>query len=285
MSSIRTRLAALGAIASLTSVTHAWAADAETVELPALAPIELHYSANGPSGVHINATAAMASLASTLQRASGYVYTVGQVDGRPGKQGAKAWVDFQRHAIALEYVTLHNKPSGEQGMKMQILIPVDVEDTGQQLTVRLTPPVRGSIVTESLWPFPYPHLPPTDRLVADYQQALGKLSAAEVHVKADAAGEIEAKYAPEAVFGNFMRLWGDRLSVGDRAFVAGRQYVFRYPVNGKDTHVVIAVFPYHEGSKVQYSATVVLAAHAGGSEVEASEMQQVRQAVEEVVNN
>ena len=285
MSSARTKLAALAAAALLTSSAHVRAADTAAVELPAIAPIELHYNANGPRGVHINATAAISSLASTLQKASGYVYSVGQVDGRPGKQGAKAWVDFQRNVIELEYVTLHNKSSGEQGMRMQILIPVAVEDTGQQLTVRLTPPVRGSIVTESLWPFPYPHLPPTDRLIADYQQALNKLTAAEVHVKADAAGEIEAKYSPEAVFGNFLRLWGDRLSTGDRSFVVGRQYAFRYPINGKDTRVAIAVFPYHDGSKVQYSATVVLAAHADGSDVEASEMQQVRQAVEEVVNN
>ena len=285
MSFIRTRLAALAAIASLTSAAHVWAADTASVELPAVAPIELHYGANGPRGVHVTAAAAIASLAAALQRASGYVYTVGQVDGRPGRQGAKVWADFQRHVITLEYVTLHNRPSGEQGMKMQILIPIAVEDAGQQLTVRLTPPVRGSIVTESLWPFPYPHLPPTDRLIADYQQALNKLTAAEVHVKVDAAGEIEAKYSPEAVFGNFMRLWGDRLSIGDRSFAAGRQYVFRYPINGKETRVTIAVFPYRDGSKVQYSATVNLAAHADGSEVEAGEMQQVRHAVEEVVIN
>ncbi len=285
MSSIRTRLAALAAIASLTSAAYARAADIESVELPAVAPIELHYNANGPQGVHFSAAAAMASLAATLQRASGYVFTVGEVDGRLGRQGAKAWPDFQRHAITLEYVTLHNRPSGEQGMKMQILIPVAIEDTGRQLIVRLTPPVHGSIVTESLWPFPYPHLPPTDRLIADYQQALSKLTNTEVRVKADAAGEIEAKYAPEAIFGNFMRLWGDRFTMGDRTFVSGRQYVFRYPVNGKDTRVTIAVFPYHDGSKVQYSATVVVAAHADEASVEASEMQQVRQAVEEVVNN
>jgi len=285
MSSTNSKLAILAFAGLLTLATHAQAASSENVELPVMPPIELHYSAVGPQGVRFTPNGAMASLASTLQRASGYAYSVGMVDSRPGKQGAKAWADYPHHLIVLEYVALHNSASGEQGTKLDILIPVAVEDAGQQFTVRLTPPVRGTLVTENLWPFPYPHLPPTDRLVADYQQALGRLSDAEVHVKADASGEIEARYAPEAIFGNFMRVWGDWYPLGDHTFVAGRQYLFHVPINGKDGRVTIAVFPYRDGSKVQYSAPVTVGAHSDGSAAEAGEIEQVRRAVQNVVDN
>ena len=285
MSSVQIKLAALSVFGAITVTTPAWAVTSEDVDLPVVTPIELHYSAIGPSGVRFTPNAAMASLASTLQRSSGYAYSVRAVDKWTAKQGAKAWVDYPHRWIVLEYVALHNNAGDETGTKMDILIPVSVEETGQQFTIRLEPPVRATMMTESLWPFPYPHLPPTDRLVADYQRAMSRLADADVRVKADASGEIEAKYAPEAILGNFMRMWGAWYPLADRSYVAGRQYLFHVPINGKDGRVTIAVFPYRDGSKVQYAAPVSVAVRPDQAAGESSEMEQVRRAVQSVVDN
>ena len=168
-----------------------------------------------------------------------------------------------------------------------ILMTIHMEemtDAGRHV-VTVTFPTEASSTSKKLFMFGAPQLK-TDEVLADYALLVNAIQHAEVNVQSHLTGELDSKYRPDAVLANFDRLIGreragmnashTETSISDRFLFRGQGY---------NSAISVTVFPYRDGSKVQFSAYVPLKLEPDGTAVGDDRAKALQELVTRVLND
>lgn len=280
-------LAAIAATALLCAYAPVRANDLTQVELPAAEPAALHFQAFDPQHVLVNENTLLAQIARAGQEATRLHPRDRRTDTIVTTIGSKISLNVATRAINIEYFAIEKGSSGLM-RSTDLLIPVayEIERSTDQVTVHLTFPQQGRLDTKTMFLFGALKLPPTAELNADYLTVASAMSTAAARMSTQVRGEIESKYKPEAVIGNFERLWGRPSTESVRQTNSvGREGTFVYTAGGTRTAVRVLAFPYHDGTKVQYEASLPYELKPDGSSSGGASLAALEQAVREIAND
>ena len=283
----RRLFAAIAATALLCAYATACANDLAQVDIPAAEAAALHFQAFDPQHVLVNENTLLTQITRAGQEATRYHARDRRSDSIVTTLGCKVSLNVATRSINIEYFAVEKGNSGLM-RSTDLLIPVtyEIERGADQVTVHLNFPQQGRMDTKSMFLFGPLKLPPTADLNADYLTVASAMSTAAAQLSTQVRGEIESKYKPEAVIGNFERLWGRPSTEAVRQTNSvGREGTFVYTANGARTTVRVSAFPYHDGTKVQYEANLPYQLKPDGTSSGGASLAALEQAVREIAND
>lgn len=281
-------LAAFAAMALLCAGAPARANDITQTALPTVEAAALHFQAFDPQHVLVNENALLTQIARAGQDATRYRnLRERRTDTISTSLGSKVSLSVANHTINVEYFAIEKGNSGVmRSTDLKIPVTYEIERGTDQVTVHLQFPSQGTLDTKAMFLFGALKLPPAADLDADYLAVASAMSTAAAVMSTQVRGEIESKYKPEAVIGNFERLWGRPTTEAVRQpNSVGREGTFVYTANGARTIVRVLAFPYHDGTKVQYEATMPYELKPDGTSSGGTALAGLEQAVRTVAND
>ena len=279
--------AAIAAAALLCAYAPVRANDITQMDLPPAQAAALHFQAFDPQHVLVDENTLLAQITRAGQAATRLRAHDRRNDTIVITTGCKVSLNVATRAINIEYFALEKGSSGLI-RSTDLLIPVtyEVERGADQVTVHLNFPQQGRVDTKAMFLFGALKLPPTADLTDDYLTIASAMSTAAASLSTQVRGEIESKYKPEAVIGNFERLWGRPSTEAMRQpNSVGREGTFVYTAGGARTQVRVSAFPYHDGTKVQYEASLPYELKPDGTSSGGASLAALEQAVREIAND
>ena len=270
MSSLSVRFA-IGLVVLLLSTTSRAGVlgedERKTFDLPEIAPVTLTYRAVDSQNVPYAEGLIRGQLAQRANDATSM--TVRQNTDNEGHHivfGLRAAITPSGSNLVLAY-GFHQISSNGLDLGQTIIIPIRIEERneGGQYLVTLTFPTKASSKRARMYLLGAPELN-TSEVLADYAHVVEAIEHTEIQIQTNVHGELDTKYRPEAVLANFDRLIGrERPWKAGASASTGLSDTFLYKGQDFRTTIAVTVFPYRDGSKVQYSANVPLKLAPDGS--------------------
>lgn len=176
--------------------------------------------------------------------------------------GGRTRLDAPKHLLVIQYLA-HTRflSGGYTGTTLSIPVTYRLERTDEAVKITLTFPDEGSLHRHGM-PFLTRKLWDMNEILSDYSSIAARMQTVELPLNYQARGELESKLKPDAVLGNLERLLtrptrGSMPStkVGGAGTVS-RDETFVCTVDGNRREVQVSTFPYHDGTKVSYSAVL-----------------------------
>ncbi len=264
--SLKTLLAVALAGAALVSR----ADDLTQIDVPAVDPAEMTYSAFDPTHTMIGERALLAAMQHIAEAATRYPVKTEREGYFDYTKGLRVGVDSSKHLLNLHYESLRRHARDASiGTKRTFSIAYTLTQSGDTTRIVLAFPTQAQDEVKSEILNPTPKLWDIEGITADYQRIATALHGPELPMTTMAQGEIESKYKPDVVLANLDRMLG-HMSVGvptgpSATSGAASTGVFVYTVNGKRLPLFIKIYAYHDGSKVQYQIQLPYTLAADGS--------------------
>jgi hypothetical protein len=203
--------------------------------------------------------------------------------------GLRTVLKLSSSRILFQYVHVnqHYDTGSEYGQILVIPVSFQIVRDNDSFTVRLTPPEKADLVTQSLLFLPPRKLGSTDELLDDFVNVMASMAGVKVGMQSLIQGELTSVYKPESVLGNFERLLG-RHSYGyseKGIYDLKRDNVFSYRVDQERFALKVAVFPYRDGTKVTYEASLPYKVSANGATEGFDLPQKLKVDIEKVLND
>jgi len=276
------------------SLAQANANETVVVDLPHIEPIQLTFRAFDPQHVLVGERALLDGIAHHLSSKTRWPLRVGQRDTADAVRdtGGRTQVDSSRSALAIQYlaVTRYLNGASSDGTVMTMPVSYSIERTPDLVKITLTFPTQARSVRNGL-PFLTRKLWDTNEIVADYSALVDSLQSVEVHLSCEAKGELESAYKQDAVLGNLERMLGRPMNSG----FAGNQInaggtvtkdgVYVYTVRGERRQVKVSTFPYHDGAKVNYAASLPYTLRSDGSSSGDDDGAQLHDLLKKIIND
>ena len=128
-------------------------------------------------------------------------------------------------------------------------------------------------------------------IVSDYAKLAESLKTTELRLQCEAHGELESAYKPDAVLGNLERMLGrPTYSTGPGSQIGAsgsvtRDGVYVYTVRGERRQVRVSTYPYHDGAKVGYTASLPYTLRGDGTSGGDEDGAQLRDLLQKVISN
>ena len=258
------------ALAVAASISHA---DETTITpLPHLDAVQLTYRALDPQRTLIDEQSIVASVGRAMTSLTRWpVKTAPDTKDAVNDTGGRTEVNASNHLLVMQYLaTTRFLSGGSTGTVLTIPVTYSVERADEVVKITLTFPDQATVVRHGL-PFLTRKLWDMQEILNDYSSIARNIAATELPFNYRAHGELESKLKPEAVLGNLERLLA-RPSRGSMAStqVAGsgsvsRDETFVCTVDGNRREVQVSTFPYHDGTKISYTAVLPYKLMADGS--------------------
>lgn len=283
------------AVAALLSATlvQGHANETVNVDLPHVEPIELTYRAFDPQHVLIDERILLEGIARSLSAKTRWPLRTGQRDTADAvlDTGGRTRLAVGQHLLAIEYLALTRYLSGgATGTTMTVPVSYSVERTPDLVKITLTFPDQAKSVRDGL-PFITRKLWNTTDILSDYARLSESLKTIELHLQAEAHGELESPYKPDAVLGNLERLLGRPVTstlpasqIGAGGIVT-RDGVYIYTVRGERRQVKVSTYPYHDGTKLGYTASLPYTLRSDGSSTGDDDGAQLRDLLQKVISD
>ena len=258
-STLRSALALLLAIVASSSRADETTATA----LPHLDPVQLTYRAYDPQRTLINEATLLAGVNQAMTSLTKWpIKTVHDTQDAVLDTGGRTQLDTSRHVLVVQYVA-HSRylSGGYTGTTLSIPVTYALERTDEAVKITLTFPEQGTVLRHGM-PFLTRKLWDMNGILGDYSSIATRVQAVELLLNYQARGELESKLKPDAVLGNLERLLTrpargsmPLTNVGGAGAVS-RDESFVCTVDGNRREVQVSTFPYHDGTKVSYSAVL-----------------------------
>lgn len=248
--------------------------ETSTIELPTVNAVELTFQSRDPQRVPIEDKTLLQHLMRTAASTTRYPIRETRPEMGTGWMdvtGTQVSLDSSLKAVVLRYgaQSRYVKDGTLTGSTLQINIGYQLDRTADTTRIKLTFPSEASLNYKRLL-LPARRLWSTEEIVDDYRRVASALATARPHLITVLQGEIESPYKPEAIAGNFERLWGRPPSSsamqarpGERAI--GRETIYVLALDGVRQRVAVSIFPYRDGTKVSYQADVPFTLAPDGS--------------------
>ncbi len=270
LKSVVRSLAALS-LAAIWSVCQA--KEVVKIDLPPIEPVTLTFRAFDPQHVLVNENAVLSRIAAGLSAKTRWPIRVGQPDTSNSvlDTGGRTQVSSNDHSLKIQYLAVTRYLNGGgDGTVMTMTVKYAIERTPELLKISLTFPDHATSVREGM-PFLTRKLWDTTEIVTDYSSLAASLSSVEVELQCEATGELDSKYKPDTVLANLERHLGrpgtgsaPRSQISANGEVA-REGVYVYTVRGQRRTVKVTTYPYHDATKVAYSASLPYSLRSDGS--------------------
>jgi hypothetical protein len=260
------------AIALTVGASASQADETAVAALPHLDPIQLTYRALDPQRTLINEQFIVAGVGQAMTSLTRWpVKSAPDTKDAVIETGGRTQLNSSKHLLVMQYLANTRYLSGgSTGTTLTIPVAYTVERSDELVKITLTFPDQGTVVRHGL-PFLTRKLWDMQEITNDYAAIAGNVQAAELPFNYQAHGEFESKLKPDAVLGNLERLLA-RPARGLMATtqVAGsgsvsRDETFVCSVAGNRREVQVSTFPYHDGTKISYTAVLPYKLKADGS--------------------
>lgn len=260
--------------------------EASEVELPAIADVQLTYRAVDPQRREIGQRVIYEQLLRTISSAT-------TVPRREVVRAQDLHIDGMRarldgsHDIVLEYAAQSKTlPQGALiGQWIAIPLHVEVAKDDGLYHVRVAFPVYAGAKRVKPFLLPAPSLP-LDRVRDDVKHLAQALSTASFTLDTVVDADVDSSFQPPAVFANFERLMGrPRTTMANGTGSTSLSGEFTYRSNAIVAPVQVTVFPYHDGSKVHYRASLTYTLAPDGTVRGDDAVGIVQSAVASIANN
>jgi len=149
-------------------------------------------------------------------------------------------------------------------------------------------PTTYTYVKKSLtWSPPIDFLDSLSKLEADSKKIFSKLNTITISKKYNLNGEVNSKYPALSIYSNFKRILGNYSYRYNNESLSQlkRKNTFSLRVNGKSVPLYIEVYPYREGSKVKYSATLPYTITTEGSNLTKQDIESLKAQIAKIIND
>lgn len=290
MSSGKSQLAAgllAAVVCTITAANPLGSEERKGIALPEVEPVTLTYRAVDSVSVPYADGVVVQQLMQRVQEATGMpAHEQLKPDGTRLVSGARATYIPAKHELVVLYDAHEIGREGlVRGQTVAFHIGVDETKQGDQRVVKLMFPAKASSATKKVYFIDAPQLNVND-VVADYERVAAAPRTTEIQIQTHVRGEVESKFRPEAVLANFERLIGrGRSSNTVSRTGTSLSGTFPFKSNTLDTSIAVTVFPYREGSKVQFSVDIPLKLKPNGEVRGDDGVQVIQDAVARVVND
>ncbi len=244
--------------------------DLTQIDVPAVEPAEMTYSAFDPTHTLIGERALIAALQRVAEAQTRYPAKKERKGQFHYVTGLRVDVDTPKHLLILQYGLLRRDGRDDSiGTTRTFSIGYTLTQSGDRTHIVLAFPTQAQDEVKSEVLIPTPKLWDIEGITADYQRIATVLHGPELSMNIMAQGEIESKYKPDVVLANLDRMLG-HMSVGvptgpSATSGAASAGVFVYTANGKRLPLFTKIYAYHDGSKVQYQIQLPYTLQADGS--------------------
>lgn len=269
-----------------------------TVTLPVGEVIDLKFAAVSPKGAEIDASLILAALAHELQKASKMPLRKSAPRNSAGDEvvtavGMRASLNHKEKKLIVQYVNIDLRThirgqKSEHGPTLTVPISFDVQRESDFMTIRLTPPHDailhpGDVVSQMF----SRKLRPTDDMLADFVSIFGSLPQSKLTFFEAFKGEVNTTFKPESTLANFERILGRYVSRGPDATIydVKRDNLFSYRVDQQLIVLKLAVFPYRDGTKIAYEASLPYTLGANGYKFSYDLPDRFKVGVEKIAND
>ena len=287
---IHSRFKASLAAMLLALLSTAQADETSSVELPHVEATQLTFSATNPEHGPIGEQVILGALGTQISGLTKWpVQEKRDTTDAVAVTGGRTRLDMQRHTLFVEYVA-HSRylSGGFTGSTLSIPIPYTVERVNNVLKISLTFPDHASLerhgmplLTRKLWDM--------HEILEDYASLAARTHSVELHLNYPSKGELDSKYKPEAVLGNFERKFGPPVRVLSTANQSSdsvsRDEIFACNVAGINVQLWISVYPYHDGAKVTYNAHLPFTLKPDGTTPDDDAAQTLNNQLTRIVND
>lgn len=243
------------------------------VDVPHFEPLQLTFRAFDPQHVLINESVILSAIAQKLSATTRWPLRVNQPDTKDAvlDTGGRTKLVPQEHRLAIQYIaTSRYLSGGSTGTVLTIPVTYAIDRTPDTVKITLTFPDHAFSLREGL-PFITRKLWDINEILEDYSSLAQSLQAVELKLNCQAQGELESPYKQDAVLGNLERMLGRPTNYGDVGAQIGssgsvtRDATYVYTVRGERRQVKVSTFPYHDGSKVSYIASLPYTLRSDGT--------------------
>jgi hypothetical protein len=200
------------------------------------------------------------------------------------RSGSQVTVDAPESLVLIQYgaQSRYLKDNTLVGTTMVIKVRCRIVSTPERTRVTLDFPSEAVVTYKKLL-LPARKFDSLPAIFEDYRGMAGAMARTQLQLNSSLTGELESKYRPEAVAGNFERLWGRPTS----AFTSPGAVQRTYMVNAGTTRqpVTVAIYPYRDGTKISYRADVSYILRPDGTTQGGGAASTLREAIERVVND
>jgi len=113
----------------------------------------------------------------------------------------------------------------------------------------------------------------------DSKNIFSKLDTLYINKRFNLSGETNSKYPEESIYANFKRILGEYSNHNKK------QKVFKLKFNDKSIPLLVEIFPYREGSKVKYSATLPYKITQNGSSLTKQDIKDIETKISKIIND
>ncbi len=260
-------------MAAISPLSHA--DETTPVDLPHIDPVTVTYRAFDPEHVLINENMLIASVARVLTDSTKFRMRTGERDTSDAvlDTGGRTTTNTQKHDLLIEYMAITRFLSGGQTGTV-LAIPVHYDVTRSDTAVTISYTFKDHVVSfRRGMPFITRKLWSMDEILADYADLAQRLASMDLKLNYVARGELESKYKPEAVLGNLERMLGrpdGRGAPGAQIGASGsvtKDADYVYTDHGARRQVHVSTFPYHDGAKIAYTASLSYTLKSDGTVV------------------
>ena len=276
-----------------TSVSLARADETTNVALPHIEPIQLSYRAFDPQHVLIEEGSILSAISAVSNGMTRFHMREGQPDTKDAvlDTGGRTRLNRPSKMLLIQYLA-HSRylSGGFTGTTLTIPVAYNVERTANRVNITLSFPDTAPserhgmpLLTRKLWDM--------GTILDDYSHIAEGLRGVELHLNYEAKGELESQYKQDAVLGNLERMLGrsnGRTMPANQISSSGsvtRDGTFVYTVAGVRREVNVATFPYHDGCKLTYSASLPYSLSPDGTASGDDGPQTLRDLLTKVVND
>ncbi len=252
---------------------HACANETVNVAVPHFEPVQLTFKAFDPQHVLINESVILGAIAQKLSTTTQWPLRVGQPDTKDAvlDTGGRTKLLPQEHSLAIQYIaTSRYLSGGSTGTVLTVPLTYAIDRSPDTIKITLTFPDQAVSVREGM-PFLTRKLWDMNQILADYASLAQSLQTVELSLNCRAQGELESPYKQDAVLGNLERMLGRPMNSGGAGAQIGsdgtvtRDATYVYTVRGERRRVQVSTFPYHNGSKVNYVASLPYTLRSDGT--------------------
>ena len=276
------------------------------IDVPKLTPVVLKFVSFDPSRVVLDDSIIFSEFISALNKNTKFPLqkyksadqSTDYLRGLAYSQGLRLNVDKQKSEIVFQYVNVRSdrEVAKEIGQALYIPVSYQIERENDKFLVRLTPPEKASLndweyfvtllfltreITKDM------KIGPIDQYFDDFSKIFSSASAVKLKKFTLVKGEAMSKFKPESSLGNFERLLG-RVSSGysgESKYDLKKDNVFSYLSCQDRIPLKVSVFPYRDGTKVIYEASLPYQIGADGSSDGFDGPQKLKEAVEKILND
>lgn len=276
-------------LAWILAITSSWVfADTITpVDLPKHEPIVLKFPAFDPTRTLIDEMQLLQGIAAALKSTTKMPLINDR--GRPiaDLSGMYAIVQAQNSRILLRYLHVEKHDNGDEyGQWLLIPIGYQIERGDNDVTITLSPSVKGDLVTKPLLFLPPKKIGLIDDVISDSTDVLNAAARLKISLNCLVKGEVNSNFKPDSVIGNFERVLG-RYTYGynePRSYNPKSDNVFAYRIDQTRAPLKVTTYPYHDGTKLTYEIQMPYQVSADGTSDGYDATQKLKADMERIVN-